>query len=107
IVAIAFLGPIASIQYVTLDDRWYAGWVWGESWRVSAYDLAVAHGRMLKPSSYTYFFPYLIDNVFLRQALRLGTIIMAAWVFARLLQYEIRGRGTALLFCLFFFAFAR
>lgn len=107
IVAIAFLGSISSIQYVTLDDRWYAGWVWGNSWTVSAYDLAVAHGRLLKPSSYTYFFPYLIDNAFLRQLLRLGTIVMAAWVFARLLQNELRGRGTALLFFLFFFAFAR
>ncbi len=106
IVAIAFLGSIAGIRFATLDDRWYAAWVWNGTWTGPAYQLAAEHGRLLKPSSYTYFFPYLLDSALYREVLRLGTILLCAWLSGNILQRITRARGVAAFFVLFFFAFA-
>jgi len=106
VVAIAFLGSIAGIQYATVDDRWYAAWVWSDAWLASAYQLAAQHGRLLKPSSYSYFLPYLVDSALYRDVLRLGTILLCAWLSGNILQRVIRTHGVTSLFVLFFFAFA-
>ncbi len=107
IVVVAFLGSIAGIRFATLDDRWYAAWVWSDSWLQSAYALAAQHGRLLKPSSYTYFLPYLVDSALYRELLRLGTILLCAWLAGNILQRVVRARGVSTLFVLFFFAFAQ
>ncbi|MBN8481199.1 MAG: hypothetical protein J0L88_06355 [Xanthomonadales bacterium] len=106
IVVIAFLGAIAGIGFVTLDDRWYASWVWSHSWMESAYALAAEHGRLLKLSSYTFFAPYLVDKVAYRVALHLGTILVTAWIAGVVLQRIVRLRRVTALFVLLFFAFA-
>lgn len=107
LVAIAFLGSIVGIRYVTVDDRWYAAWVWNHTWIGPAYQLAAEHGRLLKPSSYTYFFPYLFDSALYREGLRLGTILLCAWLSGNILQRVVRAHGLTALFVLFFFAFAQ
>lgn len=107
VVAIAFLGSIASIRYVTLDDRWYAAWVWNGSWLQSAIDTAAQHGRLLKPSSFTMFFPYLLDARLWPLALRLGSIVLAAFLASMLLRKFLRSTPVALLYALLFFALAQ
>lgn len=107
IVALAFLGSIAAIRFATLDDRWYAAWVWRDSWIATAHQFAVAHGRFPKPSTYTFFFPYLFENQYLQSGLRLGTILLSALLAGNLLRRFLRIEGAAILFFLLFFAFAQ
>lgn len=106
-VALCFLASIAGIRYVTLDDRWYAAWVWHDSWLGTAYQIAVAHGRFPKPSSYTYFFPYLFESQYLQAAIRLGTILLGTLLAGNLLRRAVGIRGSGILFVLCFFAFAQ
>ncbi len=107
IVIIAFLGSISAIRFVTLDDRWYAAWVWSDSWVATAYQFAVAHGRFPKPSTYTFFVPYLFDSEWIQAGIRLSSILLSALIAGNLLQRVLRVRGTGVLFTLFFFAFAQ
>lgn len=107
IVAIAFLGSISAIRFVTLDDRWYAAWVWSDSWVATAYQFAIAHGRFPKPSSYTFFVPYLFDSAWAQAGIRLSSILVSALIAGNLLQRILRVRGSAVLSTLFFFAFAQ
>ncbi|HET9034512.1 MAG TPA: hypothetical protein VFN25_16615 [Dokdonella sp.] len=107
IVALAFLGSIAAIRFVTLDDRWYAAWVWHDSWIATAHQIAVAHGRFPKASTYTYFFPYLFDSQYFQAGVRLGTILLSALLAGNLLRRILRIEGAGVLFVLLFFAFAQ
>lgn len=103
----AFLGSIADIRYVNPDDRWYAAWVWSGSWASIAYDIAVEHGRLLKPSSYTYFFPYLFDNAVYQDVLRLGTTLGTGLLGGLVLARVLRLREVTWLYVLAFFALAQ
>ncbi|PZQ14803.1 MAG: hypothetical protein DI564_09890 [Rhodanobacter denitrificans] len=107
VVAMAFLGSIADVRYLNPDDRWYAAWVWSGSWLQIAYDIAVEHGRLLKPSSYTYFFPYLFDSPLYQDALRLGTTLATCLIGGYVLARLLRMRELTLLYALVFFALAQ
>jgi hypothetical protein len=107
VVAMAFLGSIADVRYLNPDDRWYAAWVWSGSWLQIAYDIAVEHGRLLKPSSYTYFFPYLFDSPLYQDVLRLGTTLATCLIGGYLLARLLRMRELTPLYALIFFALAQ
>ena len=78
-----------------------------DSWIGTALQIAAAHGRFPKPSSYTYFFPYLLESQYLQAAVRLGCILFGALLAGNLLRRAIGIRGSGILFVLCFFAFAQ
>lgn len=106
-VAAAFLGSIAGIRHVTLDDRWYAAWVWNDSWLQSAVDTALQQGRLLKLSSFTMFFPYLVDGRLWFALFHLGSIAAAAVLAGLLFRRTLRSTGGGFLYLILFFALAQ
>lgn len=107
IVAIAFLGSVAGIRFVTLDDRWYAAWAWHNTWIPTALQIAAEQGRFPKLTSFLQFLPYLTDSAVLQGALRLLTILGGAWIAGRLLEKVTDRPGLAASFVILFFAFAQ
>ena len=107
IVAIGFLGPIADIRFVTLDDRWFAAWTWHDTWTQVVFQIAAEHGRFPKLTSFLQFVPYLTDNWIIQAALRLSTILVSVWMAGKLLERTSNRSGLALTFAILFFAFAQ
>lgn len=99
---------LTPIHHITYDDMWFELW-WKQGFKnaiQTAYDLAVAQGRMPRPNVMFFYLPYFFDSTFYFNAVRFTSLLLCVYLTAKILENLTGNYRLSFLFSVLFFAFA-